>query len=252
MGLAIVFGAVFLACAVEAVEALTVVLAIGTTRGWRSSWQGVGAGLAVLLVVVAVLGGALAAVPIGSLRLIVGALLLVFGLQWLRKAILRSAGAVPQRDERRAFDRLTADARSDHGVHDGPETLVRDWYAFTVVFKAVLLEGLEVAFIVVTAGAGQHRTVAASVAAVTAVAVVAGVGAVARAPLAAVPENAMKFVVGSLLTTFGIFWAGEGAGAHYPWGDGFLIAILMLVLATLAATVALLRRYQHRLEPAAS
>jgi uncharacterized membrane protein len=240
VGLTILFGAVFLACSVEAVEALTVVLAVGMTRDWRSTWQGTAAGVAVLAVIVVVLGQALVYIPIGTLRLVVGALLLVFGLQWLRKAILRAAGVIAQRDEEAAFRRTVSDAATGAG---GPRLAVHDWYAFTVVFKAVLLEGLEVAFIVVTFGAGQRSTRWAAVAALAAIAVVAVVGAMVRGPLATVPENTMKFAVGVLLTTFGVFWSGEGAGAEYPWGDAFILVMLAVVLATSLGTVALLRRH---------
>jgi uncharacterized membrane protein len=241
--LVILLGAVFLACAVEAVEALTVILAIGMTRDWRSAWQGVAGGLAVLAVVVTVLGQALTRVPIASLRLVVGALLLVFGLQWLRKAILRAGGVIAKHDEPAIFDRAVAEAAGGRPLR---RTAVRDWYAFTVVFKAVLLEGLEVAFIVVTFGTGQHATRWASIAALAAIAVVAAVGATVRGPLASVPENAMKFTVGVLLTTFGAFWAGEGAGAHYPGGDAFIPVILVLTTATAMANVAVIRRRSSR------
>jgi uncharacterized membrane protein len=239
VGLAILFGAVFLACSVEAVEALTVVLAIGMTRDWRSTWQGTAAGVAVLAAIVALLGQALIHIPIGTLRLVVGALLLVFGLQWLRKAILRAGGVIALHDEEAAFRRTVSDAATVAGVS---RLAVHDWYAFTVVFKAVLLEGLEVAFIVVTFGAGQQSTRWAAIAALAAIAVVAVVGAMVRGPLAAVPENTMKFAVGMLLTTFGVFWSGEGAGAEYPFGDAFILVILAVVVATALVSVALLRR----------
>jgi uncharacterized membrane protein len=237
--LSALFAAVFLACAVEAVEALTVVLAIGTTRDWRSTGQGgLAAGL-VLAAVVAVLGPALSRVPIDGLRLVVGALLLIFGLQWLRKAVLRASGVIALRDESAAYRRTIDQAGT---AATTSTSTVRDWYAFTVVFKAVLLEGLEVVFIVLTFGAGQHATGWAAGAAVAAVGVVSVVGLVVRRPLARVPENGMKFAVGVLLTTFGTFWAGEGAGAHYPGGDAFLLVILALVLGTAVAVVATLRR----------
>jgi uncharacterized membrane protein len=237
--LIVLLGAVFLACAVEAVEALTVLLAIGLTRDWRSAWQGVAAGIAVLALVVAALGPALTRVPIGGLRLVVGALLLVFGLQWLRKAVLRAGGVLGLHDEPAIFNRAVARAA---GAPAGRRAVVRDWYGFTVVFKAVVLEGLEVAFIVLTFGTGQHATGWAAIAAVAAIAVVAVAGAIVRGPLARVPENAMKFVVGVLLTTFGAFWAGEGAGARYPGGDAFITVILVLVAVAAAANVAVIRR----------
>jgi uncharacterized membrane protein len=228
MEFAVGFGVAFIACAVEAVEALTVVLAIGITRGWRSTWLGTGAGLAVLGVVVAALGPALAVIPIDDLRLVVGTLLMVFGLQWLRKAVLRAAGYVALHDEDAIYRRTVLGARSAGADR---RWAVDDWYAFTVVFKAVLLEGLEVAFIVVTVGAAQRAIGVAAVAAVAAVVVVAAVGAAARGPLSRVPENAMKFAVGVLLTTFGAFWAGEGAGVRYPGGDVFLLVLLVAITA---------------------
>jgi uncharacterized membrane protein len=239
MEMVAVFGVAFIACAVEAVEALTVFLAIGATRDWRSSWLGTAAGIAVLAVVVALLGPALARFPIDGLRLIVGTLLLIFGLQWLRKAVLRASGFVALHDEDAIYASTVRGAQAA-----GPDSrwVVRDWYAFTVVFKAVLLEGLEVAFIVVTIGAAQRATGTAALAAVVAVAVVAAVGAAARGPLSRVPENAMKFAVGLLLTTFGVFWAGEGAGAHYPGEDGFLPVVFVVVAGGAAAAVGVLRQ----------
>jgi uncharacterized membrane protein len=239
MEIAVGFGVAFLACAVEAVEALTVFLAIGVTRGWRSTWLGTGAGLAVLAVIVAALGPALASVPINGLRLVVGTLLLIFGLQWLRKAVLRAAGYVALHDEEAIYARTVTGARS---AGTDRRWAVDDWYAFTVVFKSVLLEGLEVAFIVVTVGAAQRAIGVAAAAAVAAVVVVAAVGAAARGPLSRVPENAMKFAVGVLLTTFGTFWAGEGAGAEYPGGDVFLLVLLAAITAGAFGAVRVVRR----------
>src|SRR5246127_5045950 len=208
----LLFLGVFLACVVEAVEALTIVLAVGTTRGWRSTWEGAGAGLAVLAVIVAALGPALTALPINVLRLIVGALLLVFGLQWLRKAILRASGLKAVHDEEATFAEQSAAApRAGQPTRHG-----RDWYSFTVAFKGVLLEGLEVAFIVVTFGASQGNLPLAVAAAAAAVVIVLAVGMAIRQPLTRVPENALKFAVGVLLTSFGTFWAAEGAGVEWP------------------------------------
>ena len=220
LGLAV---SVFLACAVEAVEALTIVLAMGTTRSWRSTWYGVAAATVVLAVVVAIVGPALTALPLGVLRVVVGGLLLVFGLQWLRKAILRASGLKALHDETALFaeetERARAQARGDQRAGIDP-------YAFTVSFKGVLLEGLEVVFIVLTFGANQHRVGLAAVAAVAAVVVVVAVGFAVRAPLARVPENALKFAVGVMLTSFGTFWSAEGAGAHWPGGDAALLVIV--------------------------
>jgi len=212
----------FLACAVEMVEALTIVLGVGTVRGWRSTLIGVGAAAVVLAVLVAALGPALQQIPIDALRLVVGALLLVFGLQWLRKAILRSSGYKAMHDEDEAFRRERAEAEA--AGSDRRAGL--DWYSFTVAFKGVLLEGLEVVFIVVTFGATQGRVPLAAAAAVVAVVLVIAVGLVVRAPLERVPENTIKFAVGLLLTSFGVFWAGEGAGVSWPGGDLAILGIL--------------------------
>src|SRR5438309_8483438 len=190
----------FLASAVEMVEALTIVLGVGVVRGWRSTLIGVGAATIVLAVLVAALGPALGSIPIGTLRLVVGALLLAFGLQWLRKAILRSSGYKALHDEAAIFEReRTAALASGQEVRAG-----LDWYAFTLCFKGVLLEGLEVAFIVVTFGATGKNVPLAAGAAAAALVLVATVGVLVRAPLARVPENTMKFAVGVMLTTFGI------------------------------------------------
>jgi uncharacterized membrane protein len=231
---------VFLACTVEAVEALTIVLAVGTVRSWRSSVYGVGAAALVLAALIAALGRALSAVPIGALRVIVGGLLLVFGLQWLRKAILRAAGLKALHDELGNFATETERARLA-GAGTGPRDSF-DGYAFTVSLKAVLLEGLEVVFIVLTFGANQHRVGLAAVAAAVAVLLVVAVGFAVRAPLARVPENAMKFAVGVMLTSFGMFWSAEGAGAHWPGGDAALLIIIPVLALTSLAMVAMARR----------
>jgi uncharacterized membrane protein len=235
--------AVFLACAVEAVEALTIVLAVGTVRQWRSTSQGVFAGLLVLGVIVAALGPALTLLPIAVLRLVVGGLLLIFGLQWLRKAVLRASGYKDLHDESAAYQREVAAASAAGRTS---RWAVTDWYSFVVAFKAVLLEGLEVAFIVLTFAAGQAGLGWVVLAAVAAILVVIGAGVAARRPLARVPENTMKFAVGALLTTFGTFWAGEGAGSHWPGGEAFLPAILALVVAASLGAVALLRQARAR------
>jgi uncharacterized membrane protein len=233
------FVSVFLACAVEAVEALTIVLAVGVTRSWRWALTGVAAATAALAVVVAALGPALTALPINALRVVVGALLLIFGLQWLRKAVLRAAGLKATHDEAKAFAAETDAARAAASAGAG-----FDGYAFTIAFKGVLLEGLEVAFIVLTFGANQHDIGLAAIAAVLAVAVVAATGVAVRAPLARVPENAMKFSVGVMLTSFGIFWGTEGAGASWPGGDAALLVIIPGVLLASLVFVQWLRR-QH-------
>jgi uncharacterized membrane protein len=218
LGLAV---SVFLACAVEAVEALTIVLAVGYTRSWRSSLTGVGVAVLVLAALTAALGPALTALPINVLRVVVGALLLIFGLQWLRKAILRAAGLKALHDERDAYEHELAVAREAGAVSVG-----FDPYSFTIAFKGVLLEGLEVVFIVLTFGANQHDVGLAAAAAGLAVLVVVVAGIAVHAPLARVPENTMKFAVGVMLTSFGMFWGAEGAGAHWPGGDAALLAIV--------------------------
>jgi uncharacterized membrane protein len=221
---------VFVACAVEAVEALTIVLAVGTTRSWSSALYGTGAAVVALAAVIAALGPALTALPLNTLRLVIGALLLMFGLQWLRKAVLRGAGLKALHDEDATFEAETAAARAAGVV----KSTGIDTYAFVISFKGVLLEGLEVAVIVLTFGANQHRIGLAAAAAAAAVALIVLAGVAARAPLARVPENAMKFSVGVMLTSFGTFWGAEGAGAHWPGGDAALLAIVPgLALAAL-------------------
>jgi uncharacterized membrane protein len=241
------FAAVFLACAVEAVEAVTIVLAAGTARDWRSAGYGVGAGLAVLAVVTAALGPAVTAIPLGALRLIVGGLLLVFGLQWLRKAVLRASGHKDLHDEDAIFARELAAAKS---ASSDRRFAVPDWYAFTLSFKGVVLEGLEVVFIVLTFGANAKDVPLAALAALAAVVLVVLVGLAVRAPLARVPENTMKFVVGVMLTTFGVFWGAEGADAHWPGDDAALLVIAPAVALYALALVAVLRRSAPR--PAAT
>ena len=233
----------FLASAVEMVEALTIVLAVGVTRDWRSALTGVGSATVALAAIVAALGPALTLIPIDTLRLVVGALLLVFGLQWLRKAILRASGYVSLHDEEAAFEREAAEARAA-----GEERRAGlDWYAFTIAFKGVLLEGLEVAFIVLTFGSAQGSIPLAALGAGVAIVLIAVAGIVAHAPLARVPENTLKFAVGTMLTTFGVFWAAEGAGAHWPGGDASLPAVLVFVALVSFGFVAALRRQRPAL-----
>ena len=234
------FLAVFLACVVEAVEATTIVLAAGTARDWRSALLGVGAGLVVLAVIVAALGPAVSAIPLGGLRLVVGAILLIFGLQWLRKAILRASGYKALHDEDLIFQTQLAAAR-DAGTQS--RRGVSDWYAFTLSFKGVVLEGLEVAFIALTFGSNQHDIPLASVAAIAAVVVDAVAGFAVRAPLARVPENTVKFIVGIMLTSFGMFWGAEGAHAHWPGADAALLVLIPgIAVLALGMVVALRRR----------
>ena len=240
------FVAVFLACVVEAVEALTIVLAAGTARDWRSALTGVLAGVVTLAVVVAALGPAVSAIPIGALRLFVGGILLVFGLQWLRKAILRASGHKAMHDEAEIYRAELAMAEEAAGGRRG---VVADWYAFTLSFKGVVLEGLEVAFIVLTFGSNQHNIPLAAIAAGAAVLLVTALGLALKAPLAGVPENSMKLVVGIMLTSFGIFWGAEGAGARWPGSDAALLVLIpVIALYTLALVAAFRRRVTDLVE----
>ena len=234
---------VFVASAVEAVEALTIVLAAGLTREWRSTFQGMAVALVVLAAISAALGPALTLIPLGALRLVVGAVLAIFGIQWLRKAILRATGHKALHDEASAYQREvaaaeTAEQQAGHGVGD--------WYAFTLSFKGVLLEGLEVVFIVVTFGSNQGSIWPAVIGAAAAVLVVAGVGVAVRAPLAKVPENAMKFAVGVMLTSFGTFWGAEGAGVNWPGHDAALLVLVPVMLVVALGYVLLLRGHSRQ------
>jgi len=236
----------FLASGVEFVEALTIVLASGLARGWKSSLAGLGAATVALAVIVAALGPALTVIPLSALRLVVGGLLLVFGLQWLRKAILRASGYKALHDEDEIFARELAEAR-------GAERYERaglDWYGFVLSFKGVLLEGMEVVFIVLTFGSTQGSIPLAAAGAGGALVLVAGVGIAVRAPLARVPENLMKFAVGVMLTTFGIFWSAEGAGAHWPGEDASLLGVLGFVVLVSVLLVQLLKRERLETVPA--
>jgi uncharacterized membrane protein len=215
--------AVFLASAVEVVEVITIVLAIGITRGWRSTLIGVGAASVFLAGITLMLGTALTRwVDLSVLQIAIGSLLLVFGLQWLRKAILRATGFKAPHDENQIFLKETEEART--------APLVRraslDWFAFTVSFKGMLLEGLEVVFIVMTIGASSGQMGVAAGAAFGAAVIVGGIGVALRHPLSRVPENSLKFAVGLLLTTFGTFWAGEGIGINWLGEDLALIWLL--------------------------
>jgi len=233
------FATVFVACLVEAVEALTIVLAAGLAREWRSTFQGMAAALVTLAAVTAAIGPALTLIPLEALRLVVGALLAVFGLQWLRKAILRYSGHAVRHDEVSAYAREVAAARA---AQPGSRGAVRDWYAFTLSFKGVLLEGLEVVFIAITFGSSQRDLGAAALAAAAAVVVVAAVGIAVRTPLARVPENSMKFAVGIMLTAFGTFWGAEGAGAQWPGGDAALLVLVPVIGLVSLGSAMVLRR----------
>ena len=236
----------FLASAVEMVEALTIVLGVGLVRGWRSPLIGVAAATVVLVALVVSLGPALSVIPIETLRLVVGALLLAFGLQWLRKAILRSSGYKPLHDEDEVFRR----EREQAAAAGEEQRAGLDWYAFTVSFKGVLLEGLEVVFIVISFGSAQGRLGLAAAGAAAALVVVVVAGVVARGPLARVPENTIKFAVGLLLTTFGCFWGAEGAGVDWPGDELALLGVLAFLGVLSFALVRALRRQRLAALPA--
>ncbi len=233
---ALLFLASFLACSVEMVEALTIVLAVAVTRGWRATVWGISAAIVALALIIVTLGPALAKLPISSLRLAVGGLLLIFGLQWLRKAILRAGGLKELHDEDAIYQREVA------RLERGGERSRHDWYGFTVAFKGVFLEGLEVAFIVVTFGGTQHNVGLATLAAVLALLMVVIAGVIVHAPLTRVPENTLKFAVGIMLTSFGVFWSSEGAGISWPGSDLALLAIIAFVSAMSFGLVAMSRR----------
>jgi uncharacterized membrane protein len=237
----------FLASGVEMVEALTIILASGITRGWRSSLLGAGAAAVVLAVIVAVLGVALTQlIPIQALQLIVGVFLLIFGLQWLRKAILRYGGLKALHDEEAIFRQEVAALGGAGAVALGGF----DWAGFVVCFKGVLLEGLEVAFIVITFGAqaedatllGLRGVGLAAAAAALALVLVALAGLLLQRPLARVPENTMKFAVGLLLASFGTFWSAEGVGVSWPLEDGAIVLLLLVYGLASWAMVSALRR----------
>jgi uncharacterized membrane protein len=228
-------GAAFFASLVEVVEAFTIVLAAGTLRGWRAAIAGTTAGLAALALIVVALGPLLDRVPLHLLQLVIGILLLLFGMGWLRKAVLRRAGVIPLHDENAAFAAETA------GLSDA--TTLRgsgfDWLGGAMAFKAVLLEGLEVVFIVIAVGAGRGLVLPASLGALGACVVVLAIGAIVRRPLARVPENTLKFAVGVVLCAFGVFWTGEGLGIAWPGADLMILVFgaAFLVVGLGAAAV---------------
>ena len=228
--------AAFLASLVEFVEALTVVLAVGSVRGWRGALFGSAVAVAILLALIGLLGGAMTRVPLDVLQLVVGTLLLLFGLRWLRKAILRAAGAIPLHDETVAFAKQT-EAMQLAGPRTGWDRI-----AFTTAFQITMLEGVEVVFIVVAIGAGgTGLLVPASVGALAALVVVIALGLAIHRPLARVPENALKFVVGVLLSAFGTFWIGEGIGLAWPGADWSIPALIAGFLGVALLAVPLCR-----------
>jgi len=211
--------AAFLGSFVEVVEAFTIVLAVGLSRSWRPAFIGTGLAFLVLAALVLIFGPLLALVPLHLLQFVVGVLLILFGLRWLRKAILRAAGFIALHDEAKAFDKETEALRKQAADRRA------DYLAGLAAFKAVLLEGVEVVFIVIAVGAGHGMTLYASFGALAAFIVVLAIGLAVHKPLAQVPENSLKFVVGLMLTSFGVFWIGEGLGAEWPGADLALLGI---------------------------
>lgn len=219
--------AAFLASIVEVVEAFTIVLVVATLRGWKPALLGTAAALGALAAVVVTLGPLLDRVPLTVLQLVIGVLLLLFGIGWLRKASLRAAGVIPLHDENAIFAR-----ESEHlGAEVRRQKTSQDWIAGIAAFKAVLLEGLEVIFIVIAVGAGRGLLWPASLGALAACMLVLAIGAFAHRPLARVPENTLKFGVGVMLSAFGVFWTGEGLGVEWPGHDLALIGLAAMFLA---------------------
>ena len=238
------FLASFLAAVVEAVEALTVILAVGSVRGWSGALSGTSTAITVLLALVALLGRALTRVPLQTLQVVVGALLLLFGLRWLRKAILRSAGQIPLHDEEAAFAKNVVSMQG--------HATVRGWdrVAFAAAFQIVMLEGTEVVFIVIGVSAGGlGLLLPASLGAIAALLLVSALGVALRRPLARIPENSLKFVVGILLSAFGTFWVGEGMGLGWPGEDWSILAV---VAAYLVLALALIRLCRSKKQTTAS
>ena len=230
--------AAFLASTVEAVEAATIVLAAGVVRGWRASLSGALAALAVLAVIVAVFGRAIAAVPIGVLQIVVGALLLLFGIRWLRKSMLRSAGVIDLRDEAALYER----EREALGASVPASGKRFDMIAALTAFKAVLLEGVEVIVIVIGIGAAGNNLAPAAAGAVAACVAVAVAAALLNGPLSRVPENALKYVVGIMVSAFGLFWFGEGIGVQWAYGDWTILALMALLAVTSQVGIRVARR----------
>ena len=229
--------AAFLGSSVEAVEAMTIVLAAGVVRGWRPALIGTAGGLVTLAAVIALFGRAVAAIPIGYLQMVVGTALLLFGVRWLRKAILRSAGVVAHHDESAIYAEHTRALRPSHSA-------ARRWDAVAMVtaYKAVVLEGVEVVMIVIGVGTAGNMLFPASIAALAACTLVAVAGALLHRPLAGVPENTLKYAVGVMLMAFGWFWFGEGIGIHWPYGDAAILVLMALLYVTSVLAVRMTRR----------
>jgi uncharacterized membrane protein len=232
----------FLASSVEAVEALTVVLAVGVVRGWRSALLGTMAALFLLVALVAIFGRALGQIPVSILQLVVGTLLLLFGMRWLRKAMLRSAGVIGLHDEAAIYaDKIQA-LGGDGGVAGGASRKTWHPIAIATAFKAVTLEGIEVIIIVIALGSIQGLLVPASIGALAACLLVVAAGVVLRRPLARVPENSLKFAVGILMSAFGLFWFGEGIGLEWPYADAAILGLMAILAAASWLGVAAARR----------
>jgi uncharacterized membrane protein len=238
--------ATFFACVVEAVEATTIIMAMGFTRSWRSTWLGVATALAALAVVTAIFGYAITTwLPESALQLVIGGLLLVFGLQWLRKAILRSSGRKSLHDEEQIFLEQEAAARSA-----AASTGRLDMFAFMISLKGTFLEGMEVVFIVITFGLNAHDVPVAVYGAIAAVVLVTVLAAVFRKPLAMIPENTMKYGVGLLLASFGTFWAVEGLGllrsgrtsVEWPGSDAAILVLIVVWFVLTRVFIAVLKR----------
>jgi uncharacterized membrane protein len=230
------FMAAFLASLVECVEAMTIVLAVGTTRGWRSAAFGAIGGASVLALLVLMLGPALTRIPLANIQIVIGALLVLFGTRWLRKAVLRASGALALRDE----DAVYANEIALMESQPRDEANRVDGIAIATTLKAVVLEGIEVVFIIMATGAGG-KLLPASIGAAVAAAAVIGLGFVLREPLTRVPENSLKFAVGVLLSAFGIFWIGEGLGFQWPGGDFALLGLAVGILVIAAVAVRTIR-----------
>lgn len=232
--------AAFLASLVEFVEALTVVIAVGAVRGWRHALTGTALGLLVLAVLVVALGPALAAIPLRVVQLAIGTLLLLFGLRWLRKAILRSAGVIALHDEAAAY------AKETELLRRGAVSALRfDWPAVATAFQIVLLEGVEVVFIVIAIGAAGGLLLPATAGAGAALLCVVLLGLLLHRPLTRIPENQLKFVVGVLLAAFGTFWTGEGVGLAWPGEDWSVLALIGGYAAVAILAVRLARSAQQ-------
>lgn len=238
------FGAAFLGSSVESVEALTIVLAVGLTRGWRAPLYGTVSALLVLAALVLAFGQLITSrVPETTLKLVVGTLILLFGLRWLHKAVLRSAGVIPLHDEEEEYEETIRELDEEQRMAKAAKAKRFDWTGFVISFKGVFLEGLEVAFIVFAVGANSRSLPAAALGGIVAMIVVAAAGLVVRHPLARVPENTLKYAVGLILASLGTFWAAEGMGVSWPLDFGSIFALAAVYFAASRLAVGLNQRY---------